>query len=166
MKMIRITREVWSKNGDFYLSVTVIRRLAKHVERKTGGGKRTRKEKLRTVTEPETETLPESRLPAVPDGALPADWVFNDKARTVDLGGGQVMKLGRIQYGLLKYIANGGNSTQEAWEQVWEYSSPVDWRTVKGTAEALNGKLDECKKRQKIEVTTREVKILISENTD
>lgn len=159
MKMIRITREVWTKDGDFYLTVTVIRRLAKHVEKKTGRVKRRKKAQPRNHSEP-------ANLPVVPDDALPADWVFNDNSRTVDLGGGQVMKLGRIQYGLLKYIAQGGRSTQEAWEQVWEYQSPAEWRTIRDTAIPLNEKLEQCGKVLKIEVTTREVKIFIPENTD
>lgn len=163
MKMIRITREVWSKNGDFYLSVTVIRRLAKHVEKKTS---RKKKAKRPTVREPEPETRPESRLPAVPDDALPADWVFNDQTRTVDLGGGQVMKLGQTQYGLLKYIAQGGRSTQEAWEQVWKYQSPVEWRTIRDAAIQLNKKLGQCVNVCKVEVTTREVKIFFPENEE
>ena len=50
MKMIRITHEVWKKNGDIYLTVTVIRRLAKHVGKKSDGGKRARKVKGQTVT--------------------------------------------------------------------------------------------------------------------
>lgn len=165
MKMVRITREVWKKDGDFYLTVTVIRRLAKHVEKKTGGVKR-RRPKPRPESRPETETRPESRLPAVPDGALPSAWVFDDDARTVDLGGGQVMKLGRIQYGLLKYIAKGGTSTQEAWEKVWEFQSPAEWRTVRNTAMLLNEKLEECQKVIEIKVTTREVKFSVPENTE
>lgn len=174
MKMIRITHEVWKKNGDIYLTVTVIRRLAKHVGKKSDGGKRARKVKGQTVTEPESagadgpagKSALTRSMTASPDGALPADWVFDDGARTVDLGGGQVMKLGRIQYGLLKYIAQGGRSTQEAWEQVWEYQSPVEWRTVKKTAEHINEQLEKCPKVPKIKVTTREVKIFIPENTD
>lgn len=165
MKMVRITREVWKKDGDFYLTVTVIRRLAKHVEKKTGGVKR-RRSKPRPESRPETEPRPESRLPAVPDGALPSAWVFDDDARTVDLGGGQVMKLGRIQYGLLKYIAQGGTSTQEAWEQVWEYSSPVEWRTVRDTALRINERLEQCDQVVEVQVTTREVKFSIPEGED
>ena len=160
MKMIRITREVWTKDGDFYLTVTVIRRLARHVERKAEGRKRIRKGKRRTFHRQE------SRLPDGPDGVRPADWVFNDQARTVDLGGGQVMKLGRIQYGLLRYIAEGGTSIQEVWEQVWEYTSPVEWRTVRNTAMLLNEKLEECNLVIEIKVTTREVKFFIPENTE
>ena len=101
MKMIRITHEVWKKNGDIYLTVTVIRRLAKHVGKKSDGGKRARKVKGQTVTEPESagadgpagKSALTRSMTASPDGALPADWVFDDGARTVDLGGGQVMKL-------------------------------------------------------------------------
>ncbi len=174
MKMIRITHEVWKKNGDIYLTVTVIRRLAKHVGKKSDGGKRARKVKGQTVTEPESagadgpagKSALTRSMTASPDGALPADWVFDDGARTVDLGGGQVMKLGRIQYGLLKYIAQGGRSTQEAWEQVWEYSSPVDWRTVRDTALRINERLGQCEKVLEIKVTTREVKILNPENQE
>lgn len=164
MKMVRITKEVWSKDGDFYLSVTVIRRLAQRVGKNAPKRKKVRPKfhAPEAEAEPETEAKPEIRLPAVPEGSTPTDWKFDDDARTVDLGGGQMMKLGRIQYGLLKYIAQGGRSTQEAWETVWKYDSPVEWRTVKGTAEALNEKLGECKKVQKIEVSTREVKIFIS----
>ena len=169
MKMIRITRDVWKKDGDFYLTVTVIRRLAKHVEKKTGGVKR-RRPKPRPESRPETEPRPESRLPAVPDGALPSAWVFDDVARTVDLGGGQVMKLGRLQYGLLKYIAQGGRSTQGAWEQVWEYHSEAEWRTIKKTAEPLNEKLEQYRNSTetvpKIVVTSREVKFFNPENQD
>ena len=161
MKLIRITHEVWTRNGDLYLSVTVIRRLAKHVERKTA-----KKKKGKRSHVPEHEPHQETRLPVVSDDALPSAWVFDDGARTVDLGGGQVMKLGRIQYGLLKYIAEGGRSTQEAWEQVWEYSSPVEWRTIRDTAIPLNEKLEQCGKVLKIEVTTREVKIFIPKNKD
>ena len=174
MKMIRITHEVWKKNGDIYLTVTVIRRLAKHVGKKSDGGKRARKVKGQTVTEPESagadgpagnSALTRS-MTASPDGALPADWVFDDGARTVDLGGGQVMKLGRIQYGLLKYIAQGGRSTQEAWEQVWEYQSPAERRTIKRAVEEINEKLREGTKGYKIYVTTREVKIFALENKE
>lgn len=174
MKMIRITHEVWKKNGDIYLTVTVIRRLAKHVGKKSDGGKRARKVKGQTVTEPEStgadgpagKSALTRSMTASPDGALPADWVFDDGARTVDLGGGQVMKLGRIQYGLLKYIAQGGRSTQEAWEQVWEYQSLADWRTMKNTVNHINEKLEKCSRVFKVVVTTREVKIFIPENTD
>lgn len=174
MKMIRITHEVWKKNGDIYLTVTVIRRLAKHVGKKSDGGKRARKVKGQTVTEPESagadgpagKSALTRSMTASPDGALPADWVFDDGARTVDLGGGQVMKLGRIQYGLLKYIAQGGRSTQEAWEQVWEYSSPVEWRTVKDSAKLINEKLEQCDQSLEVKVTTREVKIAISGDED
>ena len=165
MKMVRITREVWKKDGDFYLTVTVIRRLAKHVEKKTGGVKR-RRPKPRPESRPKTEPRPESRLPAVPDGAIPSAWVFDDDARTVDLGGGQVMKLGQTQYGLLKYIAQGGRSTQEAWEQVWKYQSPVEWRTIRDAAIQLNKKLGQCVNVCKVEVTTREVKIFFPENEE
>ena len=174
MKMIRITHEVWKKNGDIYLTVTVIRRLAKHVGKKSDGGKRARKVKGQTVTEPESagadgpagnSALTRS-MTASPDGALPADWVFDDGARTVDLGGGQVMKLGKTQYGLLKYIARGGRSTQEAWEQVWKYPSPVEWRTIRDAAIQLNKKLCQCVNVCKVEVTTREVKFFFPENEE
>ena len=196
MKMIRVTHEVWTKNGDLYLTVTVIRRLAKRVGRKTKGGNEAQSAELREggmaegparnsasgsitasqnvvpVTVSQTASPNDSQADgeinddAISGSVVPAGWVFDDGARTVDLGGGQVMKLGRTQYGLLKYIAQGGRSTQEAWEQVWEYHSPVEWRIVKSAAEALNRKLDQCLKVLKIEVTTREVKIFISRNTD
>ena len=186
MKMIRITHEVWKKNGDIYLTVTVIRRLAKHVGKKSDGGKRARKVKGQTVTEPESAgadgpagksasgsitafqnaSQANGEMNDDAGSVVPADWVFDDGARTVDLGGGQVMKLGRIQYGLLKYIAQGGRSTQEAWEQVWEYSSPVEWRTVKDSAKLINEKLEQCDQSLEVKVTTREVKIAISGDED
>ena len=53
MKMVRITREVWKKDGDFYLTVTVIRRLAKHVEKRTGGKKLRRPMRSATLFDPE-----------------------------------------------------------------------------------------------------------------
>lgn len=192
MKMIRVTHEVWKKNGDIYLTVTVIRRLAKRVGKKPKGGNGARSAELReggmaeggmaegparnsasgSITASQTASPNNSQADgegnddAISENVVPADWVFDDGARTVDLGGGQVMKLGRTQYGLLKYIAQGGRSTQEAWEQVWEYSSPVEWRTIKDAARHINERFGKCAKACKIEVTTREVKIFIPENTD
>ena len=52
MKMIRITREVWTKDGDFYLTVTVIRRLARHVEKRTGEKKLRRPKRSATLFDP------------------------------------------------------------------------------------------------------------------
>ena len=191
MKMIRITHEVWTKNGDLYLTETVIRRLAKRVGKKPKGGNGARSAELReggmaeggmaegparnsasgSITASQTASQANGEInddagSVVPVNVVPAGWVFDDGARTVDLGGGQVMKLGRTQYGLLKYIAQGGRSTQEAWEQVWEYSSPVEWRTIKDAARHINERFGKCAKACKIEVTTREVKIFIPENTD
>lgn len=191
MKMIRVTHEVWTKNGDLYLTVTDIRRLAKRVGKKPKGGNGARSAELReggmaeggmaegparnsasgSITASQSASQANGEInddagSVVPVNVVPAGWVFDDGARTVDLGGGQVMKLGRIQYGLLKYIAQGGRSTQEAWEQVWEYSSPVDWRTVRDAAIQINKKLGKCVNVCKIEVAAQEVKIFISENTD
>ena len=94
MKMIRITREVWTKDGDFYLPVTVIRRLAKHVEKRTGEKKRRR---------PSTASLY--------DPACPFRFIDPKTVETIeeDLNNVRTCELSKIPYHVLKRLCQSQN---------------------------------------------------------
>lgn len=94
MKMVRITREVWKKDGDFYLTVTVIRRLAKHVEKKTGEKKRRR---------PSTTSLY--------DPACPFRFIDPKTVETIeeDLNNVRTCELSKIPYHVLKRLCQSQN---------------------------------------------------------
>ena len=94
MKMIRITREVWTKDGDFYLTVTVIRRLAKRVEKRTGEKKRRR---------PSAASLY--------DPACPFRFIDPQTVETIeeDLNDVRTCELSRIPYHVLKRLCQSQN---------------------------------------------------------
>lgn len=140
MKLIRITHEVWTHNGEIYLPVTVIQRMAKKIDQK-----------------------PKAEITLLPEDAPPEEWRFDDNTRMVNIGGGQIVKFSRLEYGLLKFVAKGGTNIQKAWQQVWEYQSPAEWRVMKHTAVRISKKLEQYSRPFKVIVNTREVKIIPTE---
>lgn len=135
MELICITRKIWIHNGEVYLPASVIQQMAKNLPK------------------------PKAEITPLPTDAQPKEWLFDDNKRTVNIGCGSV-KLGRIQYGLLKFVAKGETDIQNAWVKVWEYQSMVEWRVVKGAAVAINQKLEQYSSPFRIVVNTREVKII------
>lgn len=125
IEVVRVTRHIFRRQGDSYLPVGVILKIARKIAQ--DGGQQAKDE----PDELEDEETPEDVLE-------PSEWIFDDKEQTVNFGEKTIRFQGGTQYRLLKYAASGGTDIQEAWRVAWEYEGQVEWLTVKATAQRLN----------------------------
>lgn len=121
LEVIRVTRHIFTRQGDAYIPVGVILKIARHLKQ----------EGCQAADDPEDDETPED----IPE---PSEWVFDDERQTVDFGDVSLRFQSGIQYRLLKFAASGGTDLQEAWRFAWEYDGPAEWRTVKKNAIRIN----------------------------
>lgn len=77
----------------------------------------------------------------VPESVEPSGWEFDDARQDVTIGGKVLHFQGVIQYNLLKYVALGGRTCQDAWKEVWKFNGPAEWRTIQKAAQQVTSKL-------------------------
>lgn len=125
IEVVRVTRHIFRRQGDSYLPVGVILKIARKIAQ--DGGQQASDD----PDELEDEETPEG-VPA------PSEWGFDDERQTVSFGDVSLRFQSGTQYRLLKYAASGGADLLEAWRVAWEYEGPADWRTVKAAAGRIN----------------------------
>lgn len=128
IELIRVTRHLFTRQGDAYLPVGVILKIARKIAQ--DGGQQAKDEPDELDNDETSEDVPH-----------PSEWIFDDPRQNVTIGEKVVHFQGGTQYRLLKYAANGGTDLQEAWRVAWEYESPADWRIMKSMEKRINEKL-------------------------
>lgn len=153
IEVIRVTRHIFTRQGDSYIPVGVILKIARHL--KQDGVQAASDE----PDDPEDDETPEGVLE-------PSEWVFDDQEQTVNFGDVSLRFQSGTQYRLLKYAASGGTDLQEAWRVAWEYDGPAEWRTVKKNATRINQRFKALGLVPTFSVTTKKITLHVPKKTD
>ena len=152
IEVVRVTRHIFRRQGDSYLPVGVILKIARKIAQ--DGGQQAKDE----PDELEDEETPEG----VPE---PSEWGFDDERQTVSFGDVSLRFQSGTQYRLLKYAASGGTDLQEAWRVAWEYDGPAEWRTVKKNALRINQRLSAVGLVPTFSVSTKKIMLHVPKKT-
>ena len=94
----------------------------------------------------------------------PCEWEFDQERKRVMIGKYTMPIRGDIQFKFLRFVCSGGTDAQQAWKEVWNYSTTLEYQTIRNVISALNAKLEAADLGWRVVATTRIVGIKNLEN--
>ena len=94
----------------------------------------------------------------------PREWVFDPDRQTVTIGRFQMELQGEKQFKLLRFVCQGGTDAVLAWSEVWNFTPPVEYDTIRNTVRPLNRKLQEVGLPYTVNQSSKMLKISKIEN--